>query len=506
MASFIMVIIGVALGGVIGYVMRRYTVQKKIGNVEAVIQQKLDRIEEQTRKLLLDAKDRAVTILHNAEQEVKSEKSQLNKNQERLLNREITLDERTKKLDEKEERLVEQIEKVKIIKQELEQYHDKQLVLLEERAKLSREEAKQYLLDQVKETYQQDLFASIKKLERDRQEAIEKRAAELVVTVVQRYARSHVGEITTSSIAIPNEEIKGRIIGKEGRNIRHFEQLTGVELIIDETPDTITLSCFDPVRREIARIALERLVQDGRIQPARIEEKIDEAKKEIIQKIKQAGEDAVYEVGIIDFPPEIIHLLGRLAFRTSYGQSVLMHSIEVAILSSMIAQELGMDAEIAKKAGLVHDIGKAVDHEIEGSHMELGIKILQKYKMDERVIFAMRSHHDDYPVAIPEAYVVNTADTISASRPGARRESVENYIKRLTDLEKIALGFSGVEKAYAIQAGRELRVFVTPGAVTDMDAVQLARNVSIRIEQELRYPGEIKVVVIRETRAIEYAK
>lgn len=506
MSVFIVGILALGFGAAGGYLVRRYTVKKKIGNVDDVIQTRLNKAEEAGKKLLIDAKDKAVTILQNAEQEIKEEKSQLHKAQDRLLSKETLVEERSKRLEEKEEKLIEQIEKVKGLKTELEQYQEKQLAMLEERAKLPREEAKTFLLDQIKQTYQQDLFESIKKLERDRQDAIEKRAAELVATVIQRYARSHVGEMTTSSVAIANEEIKGRIIGKEGRNIRHFEQLTGVELIIDETPDTITLSCFDPVRREIARIALEKLVQDGRIQPARIEEQIEDAKKEIMQKIKQAGEDAAYEVGIVDFSPEIIHLLGRLAFRTSYGQSVLMHSIEVAIISSLIAQELGLDVDIAKKAGLVHDIGKAVDHEIEGSHMELGIKILTKYKVDERVIMAMRSHHDDYPVAIPEAYAVNAADTISASRPGARRESVENYIKRLTDLEKIALGFSGVEKAYAIQAGRELRVFVTPQTMTDVDAAQLARSVSERIEQELKYPGEIKVVVIRETRAIEYAR
>ncbi len=504
--SVIFIFGALVAGAGIGYAARKYLVQRAMKNVETAIQEKLSRAEEQTKKLILEAKNKAVTILENAEKEIKEEKSQLHKNQERLLNKEVLLDERSKRLEQKEEKLVDQIDKVKAIKQELEQYEEKQTTLLEERAKLSRDEAKQYLLNQVQQAYQQDLFDSLRKLEKDRQDALEKRAAELLATVIQRYARSHVAEITTSSVPLPNEEIKGRIIGKEGRNIRHFEQVTGVEVIIDEVPDTITLSCFDPVRREVARIALDHLVQDGRIQPARIEEFVEDAKKEVMQKIKEAGENAVYEAGIVDFPPEIVHLLGRLAFRTSYGQNVLMHSIEIATLCSMIAQELGMDVEIAKKAGMVHDIGKAVDHEIEGSHLELGIKILQKYKVDERIVLAMRSHHDDYPVAIPEAYIVNAADAISAARPGARRESLENYIKRLTDLEKIALEFRGVEKAYAIQAGRELRVFVTPQQTTDFEAAQLARDVAVRIEQELKYPGEIKVVVIRESRAIEYAR
>lgn len=502
-----LLIVMFVLGGIgAGYAVRKYYTEQGVKNVESSIQEKLQRADEQTKKLVIDAKDKAVTILQNAEQEIKEEKNQLHKNQERLLNKEVLLEERTKRLEQKEEKLVEQIEKVKTIKEDLEQRQEKELALLEERAKLSREEAKQYLLDQIQKTYEQDLFDSLRRLEKDRQDQIEHRAAELVATVIQRYSRSHVAEITTSSVALPNDEIKGRIIGKEGRNIRHFEQVTGVEVIIDDVPDTITLSCFDPVRREVARIALEHLVQDGRIQPSRIEEFVEDAKKDVMQKIKEAGENAVYEAGIIDFPPEIVHLLGRLAFRTSYGQNVLMHSIEIATLCSMMAQELGMNVEIAKKAGMVHDIGKAVDHEIEGSHLELGIKILQKYKVDERIVLAMRSHHDDYPVAIPEAYIVNAADAISAARPGARRESLENYIKRLTDLEKIALEFRGVEKAYAIQAGRELRVFVTPQQVTDFESAQLARDIAVRIQEELKFPGEIKVVVIRESRAIEYAR
>ncbi|MEW5805471.1 MAG: ribonuclease Y [Patescibacteria group bacterium] len=503
---FIAGVFGLALGGTAGFFLRKYLVQKKLANLEKVVRERISKAEEQAKQILLEAKNKAISLMAETEEEIKNEKKQLRKTQERLLSKEAFLDERTKKLDAKEEKLLSQVEKVKSLKQDLEAHQEKQIKELEQIAGLSKEQAKQNLIEQVERAYQADLFNTIKKLEQERSEELEKKANELVNTVVQRYSRSHIGEVSTSIVSLPNEDVKGKIIGKEGRNIRHFEKLTGVELVIDDTPDSIMLSCFDPVRREIAKIALEDLIQDGRIQPARIEEKIESAKKKVNQKIKEAGEQAVYELGIIDFPPEIVHLLGRLHFRTSYGQNALVHSIEVAHLCQMLAEELGLNSEIAKKAGLLHDIGKAVDHEIEGNHLELGIKILRKYKLDEQIILAMRSHHEDYPVAIPEAYVVNTGDAISAARPGARKESLESYVKRLADLEKIALEFKGVEKAYAIQAGRELRVFVSPEEINDYDAAKLAREVAEKIEKELRYPGEIKVAVFRETRAIEYAR
>jgi ribonuclease Y len=503
---FIVSILSLIAGGALGFFLRKFLVQKTLSNLEKVVQEKLDKAEEQAKQILLEAKNKALNLMAQAEQEVKNEKVQLRKTQERQLSKEAFLEERTKKLEEKEEKLLAQIEKVKALKQEFESYQERELEKLEEISGLKREKARQVLIDQLEEIYQNDLLTTIKKLEKDRTEEIEKKTAELIGTVVQRYARSHIGEVTTSIVSLPNEDVKGKIIGKEGRNIRHFEKLSGVELVIDETPDSIMLSCFDPVRREIARIALEDLIQDGRIQPARIEEKIESAKKKVNQEIKRAGEQAVYELGIIDFPQEIIHLLGRLNFRTSYGQNALIHSIEVAHLCQMLSDELGLGSEIAKKAGLLHDIGKAVDHEIEGNHLELGMKILQKYKLDEKIILAMRSHHEDYPIAIPEAYIVNAADAISASRPGARKESLESYVRRLADLEKIALEFRGVKKAYAIQAGRELRVFVSPEEISDYDSVRLAREIVEKIEKELKYPGEIKVVIFRETRAVEYAR
>lgn len=499
--------LGVFLGGTgFGYFFRKLVVKKRADTIEARIAERLEKVKDEAKGIILEAKKKAVEILEEGKEELKQEKLQLQKTQERLLKEEAGLEEKLAKTEEKEVQLSEQVEKVKALKEELEALKSSELERIEKAADLSREEARQELFRRVEEESHEDLAEMLQKLEKERRDALEKRAAEILATVIQRYARSNVGEITTSVVPLPNEELKGRIIGREGRNIRHLERLTGVEVIVDEMPEAITLSSFDPIRREIAKIALEKLIQDGRIQPARIEEKVEEAKKEVSQKIREAGEEACYELGILDLPPEIVHLLGRLAFRTSYGQNVLMHSVEAAIFAGMIAQELGLDVEVAKKGALVHDIGKAVDHEIEGTHLELGRKILAKYKVDERVIRAMETHHEDYPVTIPEAYVVNAADAISASRPGARRESLEQYLKRLSELERIANSFAGVERSYAIQAGREIRVFVIPEKVDDYGAMKLARDIAEKIEEELRYPGEIKVNVIRETRAVEFAK
>jgi ribonuclease Y len=494
------------LGVIGGYYFRKAVVKRRADTIEAKINERIERAKEEAREILLEAKRKASEVFVKTEEDLRQEREKLSKLEERLLAKDELLEKRRAQYEAEEAALAKEREKIEALQKELESLREEAIKKLEAIAKLSSAQARQELLSQIEERYKEDLAATIRKMEKERREQIERKAVEIISTVLQRYARSHVGDLTTSVVHLPNEEIKGRIIGREGRNIRHFEHLTGVELIMDEAPDAITISCFDPVRREIARIALERLIQDGRIQPARIEEKVEEARKEIAQKIREAGEAAVYEVGILDFPPEIVQLLGRLAFRTSYGQNVLTHSIEVAILAGMLAAELGLDKEVAKKAGLLHDIGKAVDHEIEGTHLEIGRKILQKYKFDERIIQAMQSHHDDYPVEIPEAYVVNAADAISGARPGARRDTLENYLKRLADLERIAVSFSGVEKAYAIQAGREIRVFVNADEVGDVEAAELARNIALKIEEELQYPGEIKVVVIRETRAIEYAR
>ena len=328
----------------------------------------------------------------------------------------------------------------------------------------------------------------------------------IITTALQRYARSHVTDLTTTVFHLPNEEIKGKIIGREGRNIRTLERLTGAELILDESPENIIISSFDPLRREIARLALEKLIKDGRIQPAKIEEKVEESKNELTKRMQEIGEQACLEVGVITLPKEIIQLLGRLHFRTSYGQNVLVHSIEMAHVSGMIAAELGANVEIAKVGALVHDIGKAISHEVEGTHVNLGRKLLQKYGVDDRIIQAMESHHEEYPFATTESFIVAAADILSAARPGARRDTAENYFKRLEDLEKIATGFDGVKTAYALSAGREIRVFVVPEKIDDFGALQLAKNVAAKVQSELKFPGEIKVNVIRETRAVEYAK
>jgi len=378
--------------------------------------------------------------------------------------------------------------------------------MVEKSAGLTTEQAREIIIKRTQEAYQKDLVQMVQKLEHERVEELEKKSLDILTTAIQRYSRSHVAEVTTSIFHLPNEDLKGKIIGREGRNIKALERLTGVEFIIDEAPDYIVISSFDPMRREVAGLTLEKLLKDGRIQPARIEEKVEESKNELTKRAFEIGEQAAHEVGIYDLPKELIQLLGRLHFRTSYGQNALVHSIEAAHLAGMIASELGINADVSRKAALLHDIGKAIDHEVAGSHVELGQKILKKYNISEKVIQAMESHHEDYPFASPEAYVVVATDALSAARPGARRENIDNYIKRLEELEKIAGEFSGVKQAYAISAGRELRIFVTPEKMDDFAAFQLAHDVANKIEAELKYPGEIKVVVIREMRAVEYAR
>ena len=398
------------------------------------------------------------------------------------------------------------VEKLKQIKETLENLKSETLAKLEKVAGLSKEEAKNELLKGLETEYQKEILERIKKLEVEGIESFEKKAKEILTIAIQKYALPQTQEITTTTISLPNEEIKGKIIGKEGRNIRTLEKLTGVEIIIDETPETVVISGFDPIRRHLARVALEKLISDGRIQPARIEEKVEEAKQELNSQIKEAGESAVYELGLVGLDPRLVQLLGRLRFRTSYGQNVLLHSLEVAYLAQALAEEVGADPLVCKKAGLFHDIGKAVDQQIEGSHVDIGIKILEKFGQDKKIISAMKSHHEEYPAESIEAVLVQVADQISGARPGARKDTLENYLKRLSDLENIATSFSGVEKAWALQAGREIRDFVKPEEVDDLGAQKLAKDIADRIQEELRYPGEIKVSVIRETKVIEYAK
>ncbi|MGB9726667.1 MAG: ribonuclease Y [Minisyncoccia bacterium] len=506
MATFLFLPIGLIIGILLGYIIRQSLAQRQANSIEAKLKVRLEKVKEEAKKLVLDAKEKADKILEEAREEEKKRKSQLNKLEERLLDRESLLDKRQLDLDEKEKEIKTIYEKIQVLKTELENLKNSELQTLENIAKMTLSEAKEALIKRVEKENQQELLDLFKKYEETKKEEIEKRAREIMAQAIERYAHSNVSEVTTSIVDLPSDDVKGKIIGREGRNIRHFEKLTGVEVIIDDSPSTIVLSSFDPVRREIARVALEKLIIDGRIQPAKIEEKVLEAQAEIRDKIKKAGEEAVYEAGILDLPPEIVHLLGRLKFRTSYGQNALTHSLEVCLIAGALASELGANVDVAKKAGLLHDIGKAVDQEIEGTHLELGRKILAKYQMPEEVIKAMQSHHGNYPAETIEAVIINAADAISASRPGARKDSLEAYLKRLTNLEEIATSFEGVEKAYAISGGRELRVFVFPDKIDDLSAFKLAKNIANRIESELKYPGEIKVTVIRETRVIEVAR
>lgn len=498
--------LALAAGAFLGYLIRQFIATRSANSAETKVKQQLEESKTQAKEALLEAKDKAVKILEDAKNQERERLAILARQEDRLNLQFKKIEQKEGELENSVKDLVKQADQVKAIRQEAEDLKKKSEEIVEQVSGLSREEAKAKLFNQVEEESKTGLVVAMQKLEKNRIEELEKKAMSIMTTAIQRYARSHISEITTSTVSLPSDELKGRIIGKEGRNIRTLERLTGVEIIVDETPESITLSSFDPLRREIARITLLKLMSDGRIQPARIEEKVEEAKKEITKKVMEAGEAALYEVGILDLPKEVVMLLGRLAFRTSYGQNVLMHSIEMAHIANMLAKELGVNAEVAKKAALLHDIGKAVDHEIEGTHLELGRKILQKYGVEQAIITAMESHHEDYPFSTPEALIVAAADIISGARPGARRDTVENYVKRLTELENIANSFAGVERSYAISAGREIRIFVHPEKIDDLKALQLAKEMAKKIESELKYPGEIKINVIRETRAVEYAR
>ena len=494
------------IGLLIGYLVRQQIALRSVNSIEQQIKIKVEKAEDQAKNIVIEAKSKAADIFEEVKKEEKERKIQFDRQEERLIKKEESLEKQTSNIDNKESQLIKEGEKLASLKVELSHAEEKMLKELEKVAGLSREDAKVKLIEQIKHEYNTDLAIIVQKLEHQRRDEIEKKSVEIITTAIQRYARSHVADLTTTVFHIGNEDLKGKIIGREGRNIRALERLTGVEIVIDEAPDTVIISSFDPMRREIAKMALEKLIKDGRIQPAKIEEKVTEAQTELIKRTQEMGEAAAFEVGIIDLPKEILQLLGRLHFRTSYGQNMLVHSIEMAHIAGMMAAELNLNVEVAKKGALLHDIGKAIDHEVQGTHIELGRKILKKYNVDERAIRAMESHHEDYPYSVPEAYIVTTADILSGARPGARRDNLENYIKRLGDLEKIATGFEGVKQAYALSAGREIRVFVTPEKIDDFAALQLAKNVANKIQSELKYPGEIKVNVIREMRAVEYAR
>ncbi|OGM94710.1 ribonuclease Y [Candidatus Wolfebacteria bacterium RIFOXYD12_FULL_48_21] len=500
---WIVLVVGGAVGG---YYARQAIGLKKKNNIEQIIERQIDEAKVKAKEIVLEGQERASALVEEAKREERERKSQIDRMEERLVKKEESFERDLHNVRTKENRLNEEATQLKAKEGAIEDLKRKAEDLVEKSAGLTTEQAREIIIKRTQEAYQKDLVQMVQKLEHERVEELEKKSLDILTTAIQRYSRSHVAEVTTSIFHLPNEDLKGKIIGREGRNIKALERLTGVEFIIDEAPDYIVISSFDPMRREVAGLTLEKLLKDGRIQPARIEEKVEESKNELTKRAFEIGEQAAHEVGIYDLPKELIQLLGRLHFRTSYGQNALVHSIEAAHLAGMIASELGINADVSRKAALLHDIGKAIDHEVAGSHVELGQKILKKYNISEKVIQAMESHHEDYPFASPEAYVVAATDALSAARPGARRENIDNYIKRLEELEKIAGEFSGVKQAYAISAGRELRIFVTPEKMDDFAAFQLAHDVANKIEAELKYPGEIKVVVIREMRAVEYAR
>lgn len=494
------------VGFLVGYFSRKYFSSKKEGSVEQIIKKRLEEAEFKLKEIILEAQKKAVNLVEEAKKEDKEHKFQLSRLEERLLKREELLEKQWSDIRFQENQLKEETEKIKAAKAQIEDTKQNLSLEFEKIAKLSETEAREKLFENIREKYKDDLTIAVQKLVKERKEEIERKSVEIMTVAMQRLSRSHVAEATTSIFNLENEDIKGKIIGREGRNIRALERETGVEFVIDESPNAIVISSFDPARREVARLALEKLVKDGRIQPAKIEEKVEEARQEIAKRMIEKGEEAAYEAGIYNLPKEIIQLLGRLYFRTSYGQNVLNHSVECAHLAGMIAEELKLNIETAKTGALLHDIGKAIDQEVGGSHIEVGQRILKKFGIKEEVIKAMESHHEDYPFSSPESYVVATVDALSASRPGARRDTLENYLKRLEELEKIASEFEGVKNVYALSAGREIRVFVVPEKIDDFKALQLAKDIANKIESNLKYPGEIKVNIIRETRAVEYAR
>jgi ribonuclease Y len=494
------------VGAAAGYLVRRYVAGKQLSSLEARLEKDVAEAETKAKELLVEAKEKAASFLIEIKNEEKERRKEIEAVEARVLHKEDLLEKKSATLSAEDEKIRAREMGLRGKEDELAKREGEVRERLERVAGLSVKDAREEVFKQVKEDRAQDLAQLIQKMDKENHEEVEKKAGDIITTALQRYARSHVAEITTTVFHIGDEDLKGKIIGREGRNIRALERATGVEFVIDETPDTIIISSFDPFRREVARIALEKLLKDGRIQPAKIEEKVEEAKAELTKRTQEIGETAVQDLGVFNLPKELVQLVGRLHFRTSFGQNVLTHSVEMAYIAEMMARELGLNADVAKRGALLHDIGKAIDHEVEGTHVDLGMKLLRKYGVEEAVVEAMQSHHDDYPYARPEAYVVTAADVLSAARPGARRGTLENYVKRLADLEKIAMEFPGVKVAYAISAGRELRVFVVPEKIDDFRALELAREIANRIQAELKYPGEIKVNVIREMRAVEYAR
>jgi len=494
----------------IGYFIRKTIAEREIGSAEEAAKTILAEAEKQAqaikREKIIEAKEEVHKLRKDLDLESRERRDELKRLERRLLQKEETLDRKTTQIERKEEDLKKKELEINSLQEKITQTLQEQLAELERLSGMTSDEAKEILLHRVREEVQHEMAMMIKEIEGQAKEEAEKKAREIITYAIQKFAADHVSETTVSVVSLPNDEMKGRIIGREGRNIRALETLTGIDLIIDDTPEAVILSGFDPIRREIARIALEKLVADGRIHPARIEEMVEKARQEVELRIREEGEAAMFETNVHGLHPELVKLLGRLSYRTSYGQNVLKHSIEVAHLAGAMAAELGLDVQFAKRAGLLHDIGKAVDHEVEGPHVQIGAELARKYKESREIVNAIAAHHGDEEFLTLEAVLVQAADAISAARPGARRETLEAYIKRLEKLEEIADSFDGVEKAYAIQAGREIRIMVKPEKIDDLASVTMAREIVKKIEAELEYPGQIKVTVIRETRAIDYAK
>ncbi|WFA09741.1 ribonuclease Y [Tissierella sp. Yu-01] len=508
--KLIFIILGLIIGIIAGYFIRRYIGEGKIKNAEELAKKITEEAEKngeaRKKELLLEAKEEIHKSRGEAEREIRERRNEVQKLERRVLHKEETLDRKAESIEKKEEQLAKKSKYLDEKEESINELYERQTLELERLSGLTSEEAKELLLNDIRKEISHESAIMIKDMESKAKEEADKKSREIITTAIQRCAADHVAETTVTVVALPNDEMKGRIIGREGRNIRTLETLTGIDLIIDDTPEAVVLSGFDPIRREVARIALEKLIVDGRIHPARIEEMVEKAKKEVENTIREEGEKAAFDTGVHGLHPEIIKLLGRLKYRTSYGQNVLKHSIEVSQLAGIMASELGADVKIAMRAGLLHDLGKAVDHEIEGPHVEIGADIARKYKESKEVVHGIAAHHGDIEPQTVEAVLVQASDAISAARPGARRESLESYIRRLEKLEGIANSFEGVERSFAIQAGREIRILVKPEEISESQIVHTARDIVKKIESELDYPGQIKVNVIRETRAIEYAK
>ncbi|MFA6407505.1 MAG: ribonuclease Y [Candidatus Paceibacterota bacterium] len=493
-----------ALAG--GYLIRVWIAKRSKTSIEQLVHAELESAKSEAKVIVVEAKERAATLISEAQKEERDRKVELRRIEERLQKKEDSLDTDRRNAEAEVKRTRDEMTRVQALEVEVKNEHEKALKELERVAGLTREDARTAVMKEFEDSHRNELAVLMARLEHEKHSEIEAKTSEIITTAIQRYARESINDVTTSMVPLPNEEIKGKIIGREGRNIRTFERLTGVEVIIDETPDNLVVSSFDPMRRELAKMALEKLIKDGRIQPAKIEEKVEEARRELDERIRKIGEEAAFEVGVLDLPKEIIPVLGRLNFRTSYGQNVLQHSIEMTHIAAAIAAELHLNVAVTKKASLLHDIGKAIDYEVEGTHVEIGRKLLKKYNVEDAVIKGMEAHHEEYPFSTPESYIVAAADAISAARPGARRDTLEKYLKRLEDIERVVKTFEGIKQAYAIAAGREVRVFVVPEKIDDFGAFQIAKQIAAKLKSEVQFPGEIKVTVIREVKSVEYAR